>query len=190
MKSDMCFPSTEEFSPLAWLFFTTMFSSFSSGWDRIVPVPMVQSGYHVVACPRWSRSAGAIVRHGLWTLRRNRNGFSKAWITGLRNDQGRTSVLASSGVSFLASVVCSVGLPGSMRSVLPRSTQALLRGFSGALRLGGHLLPRALRVSVSQNKSSAQNALPLSGDFFWVPPRKLTLALGAGPSRMASPSVP
>jgi len=69
MKSDMCFPSTEEFLPLAWLFFTAMFSSWpSSGWYLIIPVPTVQSGNPVTASPRWSRSARAIVRHGLRTV--------------------------------------------------------------------------------------------------------------------------
>src|SRR4029077_14973013 len=49
---------------------------------------------------------------------------------------------------------------------------------SVALRLRGHLLPRALRVSVSQNKSSAQNALPLVGRFLLGPSEKADLGLG------------
>jgi len=180
MKSDMRFLSTEEFSPVAWLFFTPMFSSCPRpGWDRIVPVPMVQSGYHVMACPRWSASAGDIVRHGLRSVRPNRDGFSQTWITGFRNDQRRTGGKAASGVSFLASAVCSVGLLGSLRSVLPSSRQALLRGFSVALRLGSHLLPQALRVSVSPNKSRAQNALPRVGRFLLGPSEKADLGLGS-----------
>jgi hypothetical protein len=38
MKSDMCFPSTEEFSLLTWLCFSAMFPSWpNSGWDLIAP---------------------------------------------------------------------------------------------------------------------------------------------------------
>jgi hypothetical protein len=131
------------------------------------------------ACPAYVRN-----------LRRECDGFSTRLKTALRNDHGRTCMRASTGVSCLASVVFPLGLLGSMHSVSPISPQALLRGFSGALRLRGHLLPRP-----SGSRSPKTNRAPRTrsrgaGDFFWVPPRKLTLALGAGPTRMAAPRVP
>jgi len=141
MKSDMCFPSTEEFLPLAWLFFTAMFSSWpSSGWYLIVPVPTVQSGNPVTASPRWSRSAGAIVRHGLRTVGCNRDGFLRTWTGGLRNDQGRSCVMASSSVSFPAS--------GVARLHTLRSSQLSSGTASGLLRR-----PAAPRSSASTGPS-------------------------------------
>src|SRR5262249_53772459 len=142
-------------------------------------VPAVQSSNPAIAFPRWSRSAGAIVRHGRGTVGRNRDHFFRRWTADSGSDQGRTRVVASTGVSFLPPVACPVGLLDSIRSVPPSSPQALLRGFSVALRLGGHLLPTALRVSVSQNKSSAQNALPLRGRFLLGPSEKADLGLGS-----------
>src|SRR5215468_7582397 len=104
------------------------FSSPRSRRDRIVWAPVVQSGNPVIAFPRWSQSRGAIVRHGRGTVGRSR--FFRRWTCDLRIDQGRTRVVASTGVSFLPPVACPVGLLDSIRSVPPSSPQALLRGFS------------------------------------------------------------
>src|SRR5262249_42880042 len=126
-------------------FFPAMlFSSPRSRWDRIVRAPMVHSGNSVVSFPRWSRSRGAIVRYGRGTAGPNRNRCFRRWTSDFRIDQGRTRVVAPTGASFLPPVACPVGFEDSIRSVLPSSPQALLRGFSVALRLGGHLLPTAL----------------------------------------------
>src|SRR6266478_529503 len=178
MKSDMCFPSTEEFSLPVRLCCSAMLPSWSSpGRDLIAAVTMVQPGYYAVASPCWSGGAHAIVRHAFRITRRDSS--SRTLMAPMRNVQLRTRVTASMGSSCLRSDVCQVRLSGSVRSVFPSSAQALLRGFSVALRLGGHLLPRALRVSVSQNKSSAQDALPPGRRFLLGPAEKADLGLGS-----------
>jgi hypothetical protein len=91
---------------------------------------------------------------------------------------------------FLPRVCVWRWLLGAMRSVPP----ALLRHCFGASPSPcgsavicfhgpfGSRSPKTNRAPRTRSRSS--------GDFFWVPPRKLTLALGAGPTRMAAPSVP
>ena len=191
MKFDMRFGSTEEFLSLVWLCFSAMFPSWSKfrlGSDRPCDHGSVEISRRRFPAKIWDPRGDCPAY--VSELRRERHGLSGTLPPALRNDQWRSLMRASRGVSYLSSVVCPVGLLASMRSVSPSSPQALLRGFSVALRLGGHLLPRP-----SGSRSPKTNRAPRTrsrgaGDFFWVPPRKLTLALGAGPTRMAAPRVP
>jgi hypothetical protein len=168
-----------------------MFSSSThSRWDRIVPATMVQLGKPVISFPRWSRNRGAIVLPGRRTVGRNRNRFFRRWTSDLRIDQGRSRVVASNRVSFIPPVAC----PWGYWTRYAPFCLALLRHCFGASPSPcgsavicfhgpfGSRSPKTNRAPRTRSRSS--------GDFFWVPPRKLTLALGAAPTRMAAPSVP
>ena len=89
---------------------------------------------------------------------------------------------------------------GSVRQML--AVVIALLAIAGAVYLVSHKLSNPDHYAYGScfhgpfgSRSPKTNRAPrtrsrLSGDFFWVPPRKLTLVLGAGPTRMAAPSVP
>src|SRR5215813_9892218 len=107
-----------------------LFSWPRSRWERIVRAPMVHSGNSVVSFPRWSRSRGAIVRHGRGTVGPNHNRFFRRWTSDFRIDQGRTCVVAPTGASFLPPGASPVAFEDSLLSLPPRPPQLLLPAFS------------------------------------------------------------
>ena len=191
MKFDMCFPSTEEFLSRMWLCFSAMFPSWSKfrlGSDRPCDHGSVGISRSPFPAKVWDPRGDcpAYVPEPATRTRRLLQNVDD------RSEERSRANLHESVEWRLVPGLCSV--PAGFARLLALRLSHLSSGTASGL-LRRPAAPRssastALRVSVSQNKSSAQNALPRAGDFFWVPPRKLTLALGAGPTRMAAPRVP